>query len=266
MKRRLPAELRPSRRHTEPREAEVPAGEVNSEPADRISKRRIVAGAIIVLLLGAAYWGLSQAGLIPDLGDEARLRAQVEQWGAWGPLLLTLLMAAAIVFSPVPSGPIAVVAGAAYGPILGTMLVVTGAVLGAVIAFWIARCLGYETLRCWPAARKLLQKLNDGRSQTRLMTIVFLSRLVPFISFDAVSYVAGLTPLAFWRFSIATLAGVVPVSFALAYFGDRIIAAETDRLMLLLLLAGSITALPVALRLLSRRRKQQGSAGLDKQR
>lgn len=119
--------------------------------------------------------------------------------------MLIVLMVAAIVMTPIPSGPIAVVAGAAYGPVFGTIYIVLGDQAGAVLAFWLAGCLGYETLRCWPAARLLLERLQDRRSQGRLMLIVFLSRLVPFISFDAVSYVAGLTPLTFCRFAVATL-------------------------------------------------------------
>ena len=164
-------------------------------------------------------------------------------------------MAAAIVFSPIPSGPIAVVAGAAYGPFMGTALVVAGSVIGAVVAFWIARCIGYEALRCWPTARRMLHRLDDGRSQTRLMAIVFLTRLVPFVSFDAVSYVAGLTPLTFWRFALATLAGVIPVSFALAYFGDQVSAASSGRAMLFLLLAGGITLVPLGVQAAVRRKK-----------
>lgn len=163
-------------------------------------------------------------------------------------LLLVFLMAAAIVFTPIPSGPIAVVARAAYGPVLGTALVVAGSLLGAVVAFWIARCVGYETLRCWPAARGMLHKLDDGRSQTRLMAILFFSRLLPFVSFDAVSYVAGLTPLTFWRFGVATLAGVVPVSFALAYFGDQVTAVTSEKALPFLLLAGGITLVPLGVR------------------
>lgn len=222
---------------------------------DAVSKRKISAGAGVLLLLVAIYWGASEAGLIPDLGDRNSLRAQVEAWGFWGPFMLILLMAAAIIFSPIPSAPIAVVAGAAYGPLLGTALVVAGAVVGAIVAFWIARCLGYETLRCWPAARRMLDKLDDGRSQTRLMAIVFFSRLLPFISFDAVSYVAGLTPLAFWRFALATFAGVVPVSFGLAYFGDHVAAAGSDKVMFFVLLAGGITLVPIGIRALLKRSK-----------
>lgn len=221
------------------------------------SKRRILVGVAVVLGLAVLYWYLSRSGLLPNLTDERALRNEVERWGLWGPLVLILLMVAAIVMTPIPSGPIAIVAGAAYGPVLGALYVVLGAQAGAVLAFWIARFLGYETLRCWPAARLLLERLQNRRSQGRLMLIVFLSRLVPFISFDAISYVAGLTPLTFWRFAVATLAGVIPVSFALAYFGERLVEAETDRVMTFVLIAGGITLLPIGIKLLLNWRGQR---------
>jgi uncharacterized membrane protein YdjX (TVP38/TMEM64 family) len=53
-----------------------------------------------------------------------------------------------------------------------------------------------------------------------------VSRLLPFVSFDAVSYAAGLSRLRFWRFALATLAGIVPASFLLAHFGS--VAAEGE--------------------------------------
>lgn len=221
------------------------------------SKRRILLGGAVAIGVALLYWYLSRSGFIPDLTNEQGLRREVERWGIWGPLVLILLMVAAIVMTPIPSGPIAVVAGAAYGPLFGTVYVVLGAQVGAVLAFWIARCLGYETLRCWPAARLLLERLQDRRSQGRLMLIVFASRLIPFISFDAVSYAAGLTPLTFWRFAVATLAGVIPVSFALTYFGERLVEAETNRIMTFVLIAGAITLVPIAVKLLLNLRRRR---------
>lgn len=92
--------------------------------------------------------------------------------------------------------------------------------------------------------------LDRGRSQIWLMAIVFFSRLLPFISFDAVSYAAGLTPLAFWRFAAATLAGVVPISFLLAYLGEEFVTAEPGRMMIIAGLVGGVTVVPIGLKLL----------------
>jgi len=159
-------------------------------------------------------------------------------------------MTAAIVMSPIPSGPIALVAGAAFGPVLGTVYTVIGAEAGAIIAFWVARCLGYEAVRRWAKTAPLLERLRRSRSQTWLMAIVFASRLVPFISFDAISYAAGLTPLTFWRFAVATLAGVIPISFVLAYFGKELVTAEPGRMMIIAVLVGGVTLVPIGLKLL----------------
>lgn len=249
---------------TRPEEASADALNATSDSSDidqsydeRFgSPLKIIVGAVAVLALVGIYYAVVRSGALPNLGDDQQLRRLVETWGAWGPLLIMILMAAAIVMSPIPSGPIALVAGAAYGPLLGALYIVVGAEAGAIVAFWIARCLGYESLRCWPAARRLLHKLERRRSQTGLMLAVFLSRLLPFISFDAVSYVAGLTPLTFWRFAIATLAGVIPVSFLLAYFGDRVVEAEARRIMPYVLGVGLMTLIPIAVKLaLGRRRK-----------
>jgi uncharacterized membrane protein YdjX (TVP38/TMEM64 family) len=54
------------------------------------------------------------------------------------------------------------------------------------------------------------------------MTTVFISRLLPFVSFDLVSYAAGLTVLSFARFALATFTGILPASFLLAHFGSTL--------------------------------------------
>lgn len=208
----------------------------------------------MLLLLGGAYWLLRESGYLFVLSNRADLQQFILELGVWGPLIVIALMVLAIVMSPIPSGPIALAAGAAYGPVWGTVWIVLGAEAGALIAFGIARWLGYEAVE-----RKLdgrLSFLKKERSQAALMGVVFASRLVPFLSFDAVSYAAGLSPLSFLRFALATLAGVVPISFALAYFGEHLIEAESDRLLLVAVLVGGITLLPVAFKLLRDWRRQ----------
>ena len=100
-------------------------------------------------------------------------------------------------------------------------------------------------------------------SQNSLMLIVLTGRLLPFISFDILSYAAGLTSLAFWRFAISTLAGIIPISFLLAHFGGELGSADMQRVTITVLLLGGITLLPIAVKwVLDRRRKQKKSGFL----
>ena len=81
------------------------------------------------------------------------------------------------------------------------------------------------------------------------MGAVFVSRLLPFISFDIVSYAAGLSALSFFRFAVATFAGIVPASFLLAHFGSEMVADETDGILIAIILLGVLTALPFLVKL-----------------
>jgi uncharacterized membrane protein YdjX (TVP38/TMEM64 family) len=78
--------------------------------------------------------------------------------------------------------------------------------------------------------------------------MVFVSRLVPFISFDLVSYGARLTPLKVWRFALAALAGLIPASFLLAHFGDKFSSSNSEEAMYVLLVLGVIFLIPIALK------------------
>lgn len=218
-----------------------------------VRKRRI--GRIIASVLALAgivglFFLARETGWLATMTDQQALRELVERLGAFGPVAVVLLLALAIVVSPVPSAPIAIVAGAAYGPVWGTVLTMTGSFLGAVIAFLVARFLAYDAVRRWEPVRRPLNWLESGRSQNWLMAAVFLTRLAPFLSFDAISYAAGLTPLTFWRFAIATLLGVAPISFLLAYGGESIFAAGGGNPILAVLVFGGITGIPILARVI----------------
>ena len=203
--------------------------------------------SIIILLLLIMYvFKLSDDyGLTATVTDASKLRLWVLETGYAGPVVITLLMAIAIIINPIPSAPIALTAGALYGHTWGTVYVVAGATAGAIGAFGIARLLGYDFLH-----RYLGKRLDLGwlGSQNALMAMIFISRLIPFLSFDLVSYGAGLTPIKLWRFAVATLIGLIPASFLLAHFGGELTSSNLEQGMLTILLLGVITVVPIAIK------------------
>ncbi len=225
---------------------------------------RVIAGIAILVLLLAAYWLLHRSGALTLVLDRAELRAWLGQFGVLGPLLVIGLMTMAVLISPVPSAPIALAAGAVYGHTWGTIYVLLGAEAGALSAFAVARLVGHDVLRRWLGERLSVGLLG---SQTALMTTVFVSRLLPFISFDVLSYAAGLTVLSFWRFALATFAGIVPASFLLAHFGDEMATGDGEWLWLTALALGAFTAIPIAVAVIRdrRRRRRTGASGLAAQ-
>lgn len=204
------------------------------------------------ILTGLAILGIGLLGIwlvAPPVFAEARglldgerLETLVARAGLWGPVLIVTLMTIAVVASPIPSAPIALAAGAAYGHLWGTVQVVIGAELGALIAFGLARVLGHDVLR-----RVFGDRVDAGLlgSQTALTATVFASRLMPFVSFDMISYAAGLSRLHAWRFAFATLAGIIPASFLLAPFGGEAVSGDLGRATWAVLGLGLLTGLPL---------------------
>ena len=195
-----------------------------------------------IVLLGVWQIAPSVFTEVRGLMDGERLDMLVARAGFWGPVVIITLMTVAVVASPIPSAPIALAAGAAYGHLWGTVQVVIGAELGALIAFGLARVLGHDVLR-----RMFGDRMDAGLlgSQTALTATVFASRLMPFVSFDMISYAAGLSRLHAWRFALATLAGIVPASFLLAHFGGEAVSGDLGRATWAVLGLGLVTGLPL---------------------
>ena len=206
-------------------------GHIQGEPVHRkVGPGTLGAGLFLVfatVLLALAYGPLSDT-LTGLNGD------RISAWVA----------AAGIVATPIPSAPIALAAGAAYGHTLGTVYIVLGAELGALAAFGLARFLGRDVLLRWFG-----DKIDAGwlGSQNALTFTVLISRLLPFVSFDIVSYAAGLSRLHFWRFGLATLAGIIPASFVLAHFGNEVVSGDGSRAAWAAIGLGALTLTPLVI-------------------
>lgn len=210
-----------------------------------MSLRATILAGLSILAVGLlAVWQFAPSVFTEARGlmEVERLEMFVARAGLWGPVVIVTLMIVAVVASPIPSAPIALAAGAAYGHIWGTVQIVIGAELGALIAFGLARVLGHDVLR-----RVFGDRVDAGLlgSQAGLTATVFASRLMPFVSFDMVSYAAGLSRLHAWRFALATLAGIIPASFLLAHFGGEAISGDLGRATWAVLGLGLGTGVPL---------------------
>jgi uncharacterized membrane protein YdjX (TVP38/TMEM64 family) len=91
---------------------------------------------------------------------------------------------------------------------------------GAAVCFYIARLLGRgvtERLTS-KAGLKYIDEFFDRHGTQSIL----IARLLPFISFDFVSYAAGLTSRGFWGFFAATGVGQLPATIVYSYVGGML--------------------------------------------
>lgn len=122
--------------------------------------------------------------------------------------------------APLPAFVLAIVNGLAFGLFWGTLLTIGSASLAAGVSFAIARVLGRGAVQAVVGERLLARA--DRLFARRGTQAVLLARLIPLVSFDVVSYAAGLTSMRPVPFLLATTIGMAPATFAYTYLGDRL--------------------------------------------
>lgn len=170
-------------------------------------------GRILLLALLAA--GIALAVIYRDRFDVAALEAWIGEAGAVAPLAFMALYAiAAVLF--LPGSVMTLAGGALFGPVLGTFYNLTGATLGAALAFLVARYLASD----WVAQRTggRLKQLIQGVEAEGWRFVAFV-RLVPLFPFNLLNYALGLTRIRFLHYLIATWICMLPGALAYTYLG-----------------------------------------------
>jgi len=199
-----------------------------------ISKYRVLAALLAVALAAAAYFLVPGAREVAGAlgrklaqGDAASAVAGFREYllgfGLWAPAASAALMVAIqVAFIPIPTFLITFANGLLFGWLAGAALSWSSSMVGAALCFWIAGSLGR------PVAERLIGDTRaldaaDAFFSRQGARAVLVARLIPFLSFRAVSYAAGLTPMSMSRFLIATGLGQAPATLLYSYFGGQLV-------------------------------------------
>jgi phospholipase D1/2 len=178
----------------------------------------------------------------------------------WAPLavLLAFVGAGLVAF---PLLVLIAVTAMVFGPWLGPLYTLIGAMTSAALTFGIGRRLGRETVR--KLAGKRVNDLSRRLAKRGLIAIAFV-RLLPIAPFSIVNVVAGASHIRWSDFLLGTVIGLLPGIVTMTFFVDRAIAAlrrpSPGTLGLLALALALIVALVWALRRMLRGHDRAGPA------
>ena len=181
------------------------------------------------------------------------MRDFVAEYGAYAAAVSFFLMVFQSIAAPLPAFIITLANANLFGWWKGAILSWSSAMAGAAICFLIARILGRETAERL-ASKTGLQSIDKFFQRYGTHSIL-IARLLPFISFDLVSYAAGLTSMDFWPFFIATGIGQLPATVVYSYVGGML-TGGARMLMTGLLLLFALSALIVLLRQMFKERRK----------
>lgn len=168
----------------------------------------------ILLILGLLI-SIALAIVYRDRFDAAALEAWINDAGVLAPIVFMLIYALVTVLF-LPGSVITLAGGALFGPVLGTIYNLTGATLGAVLAFLISRYLASDWIADKAGGR--VKQLINGVEGEGWRFVAFV-RLVPLFPFNLLNYALGLTKIRFLHYLIATYVFMLPGAIAYTYLG-----------------------------------------------
>jgi len=180
----------------------------------------VAAALALLFLFSPAFRAeVQRAFALLARADIEQLKEYLLGFGAWAPIVSGSLMVLQSLFVPLPAMVITLANGLLFGTIGGALLSWSSAMVGAVVCYYISRLFG----------RPMVEKLVGGRSldmadrffQRYGKHAILIARLLPVISFDVVSYAAGLTTIGPWEFLLATGIGQMPATLVYSFLGQN---------------------------------------------
>jgi uncharacterized membrane protein YdjX (TVP38/TMEM64 family) len=163
---------------------------------------------------------LDEAWSVLTSDDEERVQKWVSGFGWLGPIVLVLAMIAQMFLLVVPSILLMVVSVLAYGPIWGSVIIIASVYAASTVGYFIGSYFG-DTI-----VKRIIGKKSEKKVASFLddygFWAVIVTRLNPFLSNDAISFVGGLLRMGYWKFMGATLVGIAPLTAFIAIFGKSI--------------------------------------------
>lgn len=158
-------------------------------------------------------------GLFQSL-DIDKIKEYILSFGVLAPLISFLLMVFQAILAPLPAFLITFANAALFGWVYGAALSWASAMVGALLCFYIAQFLGRDVVE--KLTSKMALESVDAFFERHGVYAILIARLLPFISFDVVSYAAGLTSMKLRSFLVATGIGQLPATLVYSYVGGML--------------------------------------------
>lgn len=181
----------------------------------------------IIVLLAAVYFFVEPVNTTMNTvfkmfasGDFTVVKEFVASYGVYAALVSFALMILQSVAAPLPAFLLTFANANLFGWWQGAILSWTSAMAGAAMCFYIARVLGRDVVA------KITSKAGveqiDEFFEKYGKNAILICRLLPFVSFDYVSFAAGLTSMSFGSFMVATGIGQLPATLIYSYVGSML--------------------------------------------
>lgn len=222
---------------------------------------RILLLLIIVMSVAAYFWipvvnsKINYIFMLFSSMSVDSIIGYIRSFGAYAAIISFFLMVFQSVAAPLPAFLITFANAAIFGWWKGAILSWSSAMAGALLCFMIARIAGRDVVE--KLTSRLAMDSIDVYFEKYGKHTVLICRLLPFVSFDFVSYAAGLTAMGTFPFLIATGIGQLPATLVYSYVGGML-TGSVKTVVTALLLIFALSAFVVLLKKIYTEKQKKG--------
>lgn len=222
---------------------------------------RILLLLIIVMIVAAYFWipvvnsKINYIFMLFSSMSVDSIIGYIRSFGAYAAIISFFLMVFQSVAAPLPAFLITFANAAIFGWWKGAILSWSSAMAGALLCFMIARIAGRDVVE--KLTSRLAMDSIDVYFEKYGKHTVLICRLLPFVSFDFVSYAAGLTAMGTFPFLIATGIGQLPATLVYSYVGGML-TGSVKTVVTALLLIFALSAFVVLLKKIYTEKQKKG--------
>ena len=157
--------------------------------------------------------------------DEVYLEEVLTRIRSYGNISWLILIGMQIiqtVLAIIPAGPVVIITGILYHPVLAIIICLVGQTLGALVVIGLVKLFGYSFLALFidPDQPKKFKLLNDG---ARCGVLMFSYLLIPFLPKDPIAFIVPFTKVKVRYFILINIFARLPMTIVSVIFGNSLI-------------------------------------------
>ena len=177
---------------------------------------------LIVAVIAVVFLLAKHFGLTDRLQDVQAMQLWFQGLGFVGYAVFIVLYVFVAVFM-LPAAAFTIIAGITFGSVLGGILSLVGATVGASAAFIVAKYVARDVIVNKFQGNAVFKKIEEG-VKANGVSFLILTRLVPLFPYNVQNYAYGLTSINLLTFAGVSFITMAPGAFIYAYMAGEIVA------------------------------------------
>ena len=189
--------------------------------------RLIIQIVLILLIISLLIWATIKlypmfAKIQKDVVYREKIVEQIQSYGGWSWLIIIAAQILQTILAVIPSGPIVMISGILFHPLIAAILCIIGQTLGGICVYYLVKLLGYRFV----AIIMNPDKIKESRflkNTKRCEVLMFGYLLIPALPKDIVAFVAPFTKIKVKNFILINMIARIPMTIVTVFMGSSLI-------------------------------------------